>query len=250
MVLGQVREAVSEVLGRLVARVREERWVEDTLRLRVTVRSFVLQTQPGSVQVPGHRVGAPLQGAGGGGGQGGRQGGGEQALPAHHGEHGGPATGHPLQRLRQGVEAGRQHPRPLQGHQGSSGAAAVHPRADPGEEAGRPGEEGGEGGDREDLHQGGDREEEGGGPGQEGEGEAEEHHLLGVVTGDGGCGLDHVMSIGGEPGLLFQSGRPRMSNYEANPVGFLYERYQSSGVSPLYEVTSSHPPPQLPTAKY
>jgi len=27
-----------------------------------------------------------------------------------------------------------------------------------------------------------------------------------------------------------------MSNYEANPVGFLYERYQSSGVSPLYEV--------------
>jgi len=28
-----------------------------------------------------------------------------------------------------------------------------------------------------------------------------------------------------------------MSNYEANPVGFLYERYQSSGVSPLYEVT-------------
>ena len=33
-----MREAVSEVLGRLVARVREERWVEDTLRLRVTVR--------------------------------------------------------------------------------------------------------------------------------------------------------------------------------------------------------------------
>jgi len=28
-----------------------------------------------------------------------------------------------------------------------------------------------------------------------------------------------------------------MSNYEANPVGFLYERYQSSGISPLYEVT-------------
>ena len=28
----------------------------------------------------------------------------------------------------------------------------------------------------------------------------------------------------------------KMSNYEANPVGFLYERYQSSGVSPLYEV--------------
>ena len=28
-----------------------------------------------------------------------------------------------------------------------------------------------------------------------------------------------------------------MSNYEANPVGFLYERYQSSGVSPLYEVS-------------
>jgi len=27
-----------------------------------------------------------------------------------------------------------------------------------------------------------------------------------------------------------------MSNYDANPVGFLYERYQSSGVSPLYEV--------------
>lgn len=27
-----------------------------------------------------------------------------------------------------------------------------------------------------------------------------------------------------------------MSNYEANPVGFLFERYQSSGVSPLYEV--------------
>ena len=27
-----------------------------------------------------------------------------------------------------------------------------------------------------------------------------------------------------------------MSNYEANPVGFLYERYQSSGVSPIYEV--------------
>jgi len=30
-----------------------------------------------------------------------------------------------------------------------------------------------------------------------------------------------------------------MSNYEANPVGFLYERYQSSGVSPLYEVVMS-----------
>ena len=30
-----------------------------------------------------------------------------------------------------------------------------------------------------------------------------------------------------------------MSNYEANPVGFLYERYQSSGVSPLYEVFHS-----------
>lgn len=28
-----------------------------------------------------------------------------------------------------------------------------------------------------------------------------------------------------------------MSNYEANPVGFLYERFQSKGVSPLYEVT-------------
>ena len=28
-----------------------------------------------------------------------------------------------------------------------------------------------------------------------------------------------------------------MSNYEANPVGFLHERYHSSGVSPLYEVT-------------
>lgn len=28
-----------------------------------------------------------------------------------------------------------------------------------------------------------------------------------------------------------------MSNYEANPVGFLYERFQSRGVSPLYEVT-------------
>lgn len=27
-----------------------------------------------------------------------------------------------------------------------------------------------------------------------------------------------------------------MSNYEANPVGFLYERYQSSGISPIYEV--------------
>jgi len=27
-----------------------------------------------------------------------------------------------------------------------------------------------------------------------------------------------------------------MSNYEANPVGFLYERYQSSGNSPIYEV--------------
>merc|ERR1719339_73943 len=31
----------------------------------------------------------------------------------------------------------------------------------------------------------------------------------------------------------------KMSNYEANPVGFLYERYQSSGVSPLYEVVMS-----------
>jgi len=28
-----------------------------------------------------------------------------------------------------------------------------------------------------------------------------------------------------------------MSDYEGNPVGCLYERYQSSGVSPLYEVT-------------
>ena len=28
-----------------------------------------------------------------------------------------------------------------------------------------------------------------------------------------------------------------MSNYDANPVGLLYERYQSSGVSPLYNVT-------------
>ena len=27
-----------------------------------------------------------------------------------------------------------------------------------------------------------------------------------------------------------------MSNYEANPVGFLYEKYQSSGMSPIYEV--------------
>ena len=39
MVPDQVRAAVSEVLGRLGSRVREERWVEDTLRLRVTVRS-------------------------------------------------------------------------------------------------------------------------------------------------------------------------------------------------------------------
>ena len=31
-----------------------------------------------------------------------------------------------------------------------------------------------------------------------------------------------------------------MSNYEANPVGFLYERYQSSGVSPLYNVEMVH----------
>ena len=31
-----------------------------------------------------------------------------------------------------------------------------------------------------------------------------------------------------------------MSNYDANPVGFLYERYQSSGVSPLYEVEMAH----------
>jgi len=31
-----------------------------------------------------------------------------------------------------------------------------------------------------------------------------------------------------------------MSNYDANPVGFLYERYQSSGVSPLYEVEMIH----------
>ena len=30
-----------------------------------------------------------------------------------------------------------------------------------------------------------------------------------------------------------------MSNYEANPVGFLQERYQSSGCSPLYEVVKS-----------
>lgn len=29
----------------------------------------------------------------------------------------------------------------------------------------------------------------------------------------------------------------QMSNYDANPVGLLYERYQSSGVSPLYNVT-------------
>lgn len=28
-----------------------------------------------------------------------------------------------------------------------------------------------------------------------------------------------------------------MSSYEGNPIGCLYERYQSSGVSPLYEVT-------------
>jgi len=31
-----------------------------------------------------------------------------------------------------------------------------------------------------------------------------------------------------------------MSNYDANPVGFLYERYQSSGVSPLYHVEMTH----------
>ena len=52
------------------------------------------------------------------------------------------------------------------------------------------------------------------------------------------------------PGLLCGSPRPpfrysvsdaifvkKMSNYDANPVGLLYERYQSSGVSPLYNVT-------------
>lgn len=43
MVPDQVRAAVSEVLGRLGSRVREERWVEDTLRLRVTVRSHQLR---------------------------------------------------------------------------------------------------------------------------------------------------------------------------------------------------------------
>jgi len=40
-----------------------------------------------------------------------------------------------------------------------------------------------------------------------------------------------------------------MSNYDANPVGFLYERYQSSGVSPLYEVEMAHGQAHAPIFK-